>query len=89
MAGLFNIFNFREENQRIKNELLTIKDNYETQKRHGEVKLHAADILAQENSRLSAKTAAAMKTSTRVIREPAKLKSNKAFVESKETESIK
>ena len=67
---------------------MTIKDNYETQKKHGEVKLHAADILAQENSRLSAKSAA-LKTSTRVIREPAKLKSNKTFAESKESESIK
>jgi len=45
--------------------------------------------LAQENSKLSAKTAAALKTSTRVIREPAKLKSNKTLAESKETESIK
>jgi len=77
----------KAENDRIKNELLTIKDNYETQKQYGEVKVHAADILTQEANNTSY-VSNNLKTSTRVIREPAKLKSNKTFAEIKENESI-
>jgi len=79
----------RDENQRIKNELLHIRENYETQKKHGEIKVHAADIITQEANNSSMMGSKNLKTSTRVIREPAKLKSNKTFAEIKENESIK